>query len=247
MVTVKDKYWVLFLAFLPTVSFSTTANREMRFGAIWAPVTKSVPALQTDARRGDMEASFRVGMYYMFRTDCPAQQLSQRPKSISWDVPTDADSKDVGSASDALPADTQLSCEPQEAIEWLKPAALCGHLDAQYYLGYAYDELGLRGLAVGWYAVSAVRGHYLGQVSFGAERIAGYATPKDIVQAYQWAYLAYEGGYSRDNPVHAPWRKRMSPEQIVEAEKGIQVWKELHKAGNWSGPWPVCEPSHTGR
>ena len=239
----KPWYKYCFLVFLPMVCHAATTNRETRFGAIWAPAKEKVPALQQDAKRGDMEASFRVGMYYMFRNDCPSQLLSQRPKSIDDNAQTDADSKDANLASETLPVDAQFSCDPQEAIQWLRPAALCGHLDAQYYLGYAYDELGHRELAVGWYAVSAVRGHYLGQVSYGAERIAGYATPKDIVQAYQWAYLAYEGGYSRDNPVHTPWKKRMTLEQIDEAEKNIQAWKDLHKAGNWSGPWPACEPT----
>jgi len=239
----KPWYWFCFLILLPIACLAAMTDRETRFGAIWAPAKEKVPALQQDAKRGDLEASFRVGMYYMFRNDCPSQLLSQRPKSIDDNAQTDADSKDANLASETLPVDAQFSCDPQEAIQWLKPAALCGHLDAQYYLGYAYDELGQRGLAVGWYAVSAVRGHYLGQLSYGAERIAGYATPKDIVQAYQWAYLAYEGGYSRDNPVHTPWKKRMTLEQIEEAEIGIQAWKDLHKAGNWSGPWPACEPT----
>jgi TPR repeat protein len=189
-----------------------------------------------------MEASFRVGMYYLFRKDCPGQLLNTLPKSIEDAAAEAADRNNAWSSNEAPPDASKYSCEPKYAIYWLEPAAICGHLEAQYYLGYAYDDLGQRELAVGWYAVAAVRGHYLGQLSYGVERIAGYATPKDIVQAYQWAYLAYEGGHSRDDPVHTRWAKRMTPEQIKEAEEAIQVWKDLHKAGNWSGPWPACIP-----
>lgn len=235
------------MAVMSTEGLATTTNRGHRHGPEWAPIAEHVSTLQSDARRGDMEASFRVGMYYLFRKDCPDQLLSLQPKLFGEDASVEADNKGAWSASETSLTASKYSCDPQDAIQWLEPAALCGHLEAQYYLGYAYDDLGQRELAVGWYAVSAVRGHYLGQVSYGVERIAGYATPKDIVQAYQWAYLAYEGGFSRDKPVHVPWKKRMTPEQIEEAEKGIQVWKDLHKAGNWSGPWPPCEPSHTGR
>ncbi|MCZ2114623.1 MAG: hypothetical protein LC131_12445 [Anaerolineae bacterium] len=232
--------WIAFLALLPIASHAATIKRELRYGLEWAPMAENVPSLQSDARRGDMEASYRVGMYYLFRKDCPDQLLNIQPKSIGDDASVDVDNKDARSASETSHTASKYSCQPQDAIQWLEPAALCGHLEAQYYLGYAYDDLGQRERAVGWYAVSAVRGHYLGQLSYGAERIAGYATPKDIVQAYQWAYLAYEGGYSRDDPVHTRWKKRMTPEQIEEAEKSIQMWKDLHKSGNWSGPWPSC-------
>jgi TPR repeat protein len=238
------RHLILILAMMPMTGLATTTNREHRHGLLWAPMTEHVPALQSDAQRGDMEASFRVGMHYLFRKDCPEQQLNLQPRSIDDDASVDADNKEAWSASETSLTASKYSCDPQDAIQWLEPAALCGHLEAQYYLGYAYDDLGQREPAVGWYAVSAVRGHYLGQLSYGSERIAGYATPKDIVQAYQWAYLAYEGGYSRDDPVHTRWKKRMTPEQIEEAEKAIQAWKDLHKAGNWSGPWPACKPPH---
>lgn len=178
-----------------------------------------------------MEARFRVGLYYLLeRSFCPILKFTLSEETID--------------SNDALPNESSPACFPEEAIAWLLPAAQCGHLAAQHYLGYAYDELGQRDHAVGWYAISAVRGYPPAQVSFGMAFYAGSGVPQDYIQSYKWINLALQRGYGKNNKFRdrEVLRSKLTEQEAEQARNEIKEWKILNdtKIPPDAIHWPDC-------
>jgi TPR repeat protein len=110
-----------------------------------------------------------------------------------------------------------------------QPLAEQGDANAQVLLGILYEE-GLRGpqdsvQAVLWYEKAAAQGNANAQVRLGALYEAGKGVPQDIVQAYKWYTLGEANGDKKAAELRDALTKRMTPDQIAEAQKLAREWK----------------------
>ena len=100
---------------------------------------------------------------------------------------------------------------------------------AQVRLGYMYAEG--RGVkrdeaeAVKWYRKAAEQGIVLAQSKLGLMYAQGQGMIQDYVQAYMWAILAGERGDFKGSMVRELISKRMTLEQVDEAERLAREWK----------------------
>lgn len=216
---------------ISTTVFGNTQNHAISSDPEWAPMREDLPALIKAGQQNDMEARFRVGLYYLFeRSLCPQLKFTF--------------SEEASDYSDALPGKSRPACFPEEAIAWLLPAAQCGHIVAQHYLGYSYDELGQRDHAVGWYAIAAVRGYPPAQISFGMAFYAGSGVPQDYIQAFKWINLALQLGYGKNNQFRdrEVLKSKLTEQEAVQARIEIEEWKTLNdtKIPPDAIHWPDC-------
>lgn len=223
-----------FMLCILTTTFCSTQAHAKPSGPEWVPKREDLPALIKAGQQKDMEARFRVGLYYLFEKSlCPKPNL------------TIASSDETEDFSNAHPYESRTTCYPEEAIAWLLPAAQCGHLVAQHYLGYAYDELGQRDLAVSWYAIAATRGYPAAQASFGMAFYAGSGVPQDYIQAFKWINLALQRGYGRNNQYRnrEVLRQKLTEQEALQARIEIENWKVLNDTPIPSDGiyWPGCE------
>jgi hypothetical protein len=122
-------------------------------------------------------------------------------------------------------------------LEDLTRCAEQGQAGAQYSLGLRYN-MGLNAPqddaeAFLWYRLAAEQGHAAAQLDLGYQ----YAKPgllQDLVYAYLWFDLSASGGQEIANRNRDVLEQRMTPEQIVEAERLSREWIEAHPqdAGN---------------
>lgn len=116
-------------------------------------------------------------------------------------------------------------------------AAERGDAEAQFLLGMAYSEG--RGVpqdgeaAVRWYARAAEQGHPRAQNNLGVAYDHGRGVPQDYVRAYLWFNLAAarlsgpEGQQAARNRTLVS--RKMTSDQIAEAQRLVRVWTENHK------------------
>ena len=127
-----------------------------------------------------------------------------------------------------------------EAAKWYRLAAEQGYAGAQFALGYIYE--GGRDLpkdyveAAKWYRLAAEQGDVDAQCFMGVMYGTGKGVPKDDVEAYKWFNLAAAQRRIRRDLLHANAArerdtigKRMTPEQIAEAQKLSSEWKPTGK------------------
>jgi TPR repeat protein len=170
-------------------------------------------------------------------------QAALRPKSEppSW---TEADEQRLLSKAQSGDADTQMwlgaayeqgwfgKTNVPEALKWFGKSAEQGNADAQNSLGqmYEYGE-GVSqnfSFAAEWYRKAAehvpdLGGAGQGRNNLGMLYLDGHGVPKDYVQAYMWFRLAdFE---PNQNLSFA--KARMTPEQVLEAERLVAAWKSL--------------------
>ena len=122
----------------------------------------------------------------------------------------------------------------EQAAAWFRLAAAQGDPEAQYSLGYIQfaglvfprdlDEM-LR-----WLMTAAAHGHGEAQITLGAVHEYGLESlPRDRAQALKWYRLATMNvtGPRRELVLRAVERvaAKMSPAEIVEAERMIDAWK----------------------
>ena len=119
----------------------------------------------------------------------------------------------------------------QEALKWFRRAAARGNADAQNSLGQMYEDgEGVKQnyvLAAKWYRKAAdhvpdLGGAGQGRNNLGLLYMQGLGVPKNQVQAYMWFRLAN----TETNVAHA--KARMTPAQVLEAERMALEWKSLH-------------------
>jgi uncharacterized protein len=126
-----------------------------------------------------------------------------------------------------------VSKDDAQAQQWYEKAAAQGHADAQVNLGILYDYG--RGVeqdykkAVYWYRLSAKQGNELAQRQLGLMFERGDGVPQDYVQAYMWYTLGAANGAKRGAALRDALAKRMTPDQIAEAQQLAQEWKPKDK------------------
>ncbi len=112
--------------------------------------------------------------------------------------------------------------------EW-RPLAEQGNAEAQYGLGVMYRDS--RGVsqdyeqALRWYRLAAAQGHASAQYTLGLMYELGQGVPQDDVQAHLWASLAAEQGNERAPKLRDRLAKKMTPAQLVDAERLAREWK----------------------
>ena len=126
-----------------------------------------------------------------------------------------------------------VSKDDAQAQQWYEKAAAQGHADAQVNLGILYDYG--RGVeqdykkAVYWYRLSAKQGNELAQRQLGLMFERGDGVPQDYVQAYMWYTLGAANGAKRGAALRDALAKRMTPDQIAEAQQLSREWKPKGK------------------
>ncbi len=116
--------------------------------------------------------------------------------------------------------------------EW-QPLAAKGHANAQYKLGFMYEEG--RGVplnfikAAKWYRKAAEQGHAVAQRSLGWKYEYGQGVPQDNVLAHMWFSLSAANGDKFAAKSRNEITKRMTPTQVAKAQKLAQDWLQKHK------------------
>lgn len=120
-----------------------------------------------------------------------------------------------------------------QARQWYEKAAVQGHAEAQVNLGILYDYG--RGVpqdfkvAMYWLRLSAKQGNDLAQRKLGFMYERGDGVQQDYVQAYMWYNLGTANGASPGDLRRDALAKRMTPEQIAEAQQLVREWKPIKK------------------
>jgi len=115
-----------------------------------------------------------------------------------------------------------------EAVVWYRKAAEQGLAGAQYSLGLVYDNG--QGVtqdyveAAKWYRMASEQGHAGGQTNLGVMYSRGNGLPQDYVQAHMWFSLAAKQGETHAAANRDFISRRMSPDQISEAQKLAGEW-----------------------
>jgi TPR repeat protein len=118
-----------------------------------------------------------------------------------------------------------------EALKWYRKSAKNRNPDAQNDLGRMYEDgEGVKqnyALAAKWYRKAAehvpdLGGAGQGRNNLGMLYLEGRGVPKDYVQAYMWFRL-----FRREQNANLIYAKEhMTQEQILEAERKAEEWKE---------------------
>ena len=118
-----------------------------------------------------------------------------------------------------------------EDVKSWRLAADQGQADAQYNLGLAYD-VG-EGVpqdyveAVKWYRKAAAQGDASAQNNLGDTYYAGEGVLQDYVEAHKWYNLSAAAGNTIAGELRDLIAKKMTPEQIAEAQRLAREWKPL--------------------
>jgi len=115
-----------------------------------------------------------------------------------------------------------------QATQWYRRAAEQGNLMAQHNLANMYETgEGLRpsdyslSAAASWYRRAAEHGFKPSQANLGLLIANGRGVRRDFVEAYMWMLLA--GSIADAN--REALTKRMTPQQIAEAERHARDWQ----------------------
>ncbi len=115
-------------------------------------------------------------------------------------------------------------------MEWFRKAAEQGNVEAQLQLASCYGTgEGVANKdhseAVKWYRKAAEQGNAEGQCGLGSYYKIGLGVPKDDVLAYMWVNLAAVSGNEHARRFREELEKRMTGEQIAEAQRLARNWK----------------------
>ncbi len=119
------------------------------------------------------------------------------------------------------------------ALKEFRPLAEQGFALSQFNLGVMYHQG--QGVpqdyqeALRWYRLAADQGDANAQYNLGIMYDKGQGVPQDYIQAYMWASLAAAPG--DENAVEGLERleKKMSPDQIAQAQRLAREWKAKGK------------------
>jgi TPR repeat protein len=118
-----------------------------------------------------------------------------------------------------------------EGRMWWHKAADQGHARAQFNLGnmYYFGEGVAENVAeaVKWYRKAADQGYAEAQFNFGLMYRLGDGVPQDDVQAYKWWTLAAAQGNENAITNTANAAKKMTREQIAEAQRLSAEWNPV--------------------
>ncbi|MBG99997.1 MAG: hypothetical protein CMN58_06600 [Solibacterales bacterium] len=114
-------------------------------------------------------------------------------------------------------------------IESLFTLAKQGDPEAQFKLGNEYvfgkNVPVDHAKALKWYRNAAEQGDAKAQFNLGYMCRNGEGMPSDYVQAYKWYKLAAVHGNTNYQKLRDLVAKRLSPDQLAEAEKLANAWK----------------------
>lgn len=120
-----------------------------------------------------------------------------------------------------------------QAAKWYEQAAVQGNMWAQFDLGWLYANG--QGVpqdvvrAAKWVEKSAAQGYAKAQHFLGLMYALGAGVPKDSVRAYMWSNVAAARLMGTLQPQAVEYRdkvaRRMTPEQIAEAQRLVQECK----------------------
>ena len=119
-----------------------------------------------------------------------------------------------------------------EAVKWYRKAAEQGQANAQFCLGEIYSngegvELDTVE-AVKWYRKAADQGFAAAQLNLGEMYAIGDGITEDSVIAYMWFNLAASQNYEDAKESKGIISKKMTREQIAEAQKLSREWLAKH-------------------
>lgn len=116
-----------------------------------------------------------------------------------------------------------------EAVKWFRKAADQGLALAQMLLATSYmcgDGLPVdEAEALKWYLKAANQGHSGAQFSLGLIYAYGRTIPKNLVLSYMWAQISIANGSVEAAGFLDGVSKKMTPEQIAEAQRFARDWK----------------------
>lgn len=119
-----------------------------------------------------------------------------------------------------------------EAAKWYRLAAEQGVAGAQFNLGLLY-EFG-HGIpqdyasAEKWYRLAAEQSVAQAFVRLAVMYYKGQGVQQDFIQAYVWGSLGAAGGFPLSKEARDALSKRMTPDQIGEAQRLVQEWLTAH-------------------
>ena len=115
------------------------------------------------------------------------------------------------------------------AVKHMQVAAKQGDAAAQFNLGLSYYNG--EGVpqdyveAVKWYRMAAEQGTVGAQSNLGVAYFYGQGVPQDYVLAHMWLNLAATHGNSSDAENRDTVAKKMTRDQIAEAQRMAREWK----------------------
>ena len=118
----------------------------------------------------------------------------------------------------------------KQALQWHRKAAMQGKADAQYVVGAMYytgNAVPLdHKMAISWFRKAAEQGHAEAQHALGLMyRYHAAGMPQDVVLAYMLWNLAAASGNANAVEQRAAIARRMTPEQIEEAQAMSRSWR----------------------
>ncbi len=134
-----------------------------------------------------------------------------------------------------------------EAAVWYRKAAEQGHSDAQYSLGLCYAAG--KGVtksfieAAKWHLKAAEQGNPKAQYALGEYNREGYGGAKNFVQACKWYRLAAEQGDADARYENARLKKKLTRNQLAEAERLVKDFQQRLAGGTVSDGSPAKAPA----
>lgn len=131
---------------------------------------------------------------------------------------------------DAYARGRGVAQDEAQAVAWWRKGAEAKDRSGQYFLARAYLE-GKGGLgrdvkaALGLLAASANQGYPAAQALLGTLYERGAGLPADYVLAHMWLNLARAQGVGAARDRLAELEKKMTPEQIAEAQRRARDWR----------------------
>ena len=118
----------------------------------------------------------------------------------------------------------------KQALTWHRKAAMQGKSDAQYVVGAMYYTGNAvpqdHKTAISWFRKAAEQGHAEAQHALGLMyRYQAAGMPQDVVLAYMLWNLAAASGNANAVEQRAAIARRMTPEQIEEAQAMSRSWR----------------------
>jgi hypothetical protein len=160
---------------------------------------------------------------------CPKKEIPQVRKAAE-----DGSAAAQNRLADWYSGGVCLAQNYREAALWYRKSADQGNELAQYHLGTMYSEgLDVRqdwAEAARWMRMSAEQNNSLAQFALGSLYDNGRGVEKDAVLAYQWIRLAGPGENHRNDRVLETMARRMTREQVRDAEERARAWRAAHPA-----------------
>ena len=80
-----------------------------------------------------------------------------------------------------------------------------------------------------WYLKAAEQGYAMAQNNLGVLYVIGEGVPQDYVSAHLWFNLAAAQGHKKAQNGQEIVAKRMTPDQIAEAQRMAREWMAKHQ------------------